>query len=58
MRLSSLAVLMIITTVLLSACAQDEVASLEDHSNQFFTKGGMAQLAAAGSPRRPTSRRR
>ena len=36
MRLSALAALMIVTTVVLSACAQQQMAALEDRSSQFF----------------------
>ena len=39
MRVSTLAALMIITTVVLSACSQKELATVDDRSGQFFGRG-------------------
>lgn len=60
MRLSALAALMILTTVMLSACGQETVAALDDRSTQFYGRGfvaprGSTQMAMAYTP--PTSGR-
>jgi murein DD-endopeptidase MepM/ murein hydrolase activator NlpD len=46
MRISAVAALMILTTVLLSACAQDNVAQLEDKSHQYYGRKAMAMMVA------------
>jgi murein DD-endopeptidase MepM/ murein hydrolase activator NlpD len=42
MHYSAVAALMILTTVLLSACAQDKMAMLDDRSGNFYGRGTIA----------------
>ncbi len=51
MRISALAALMILTTVILSACGQDQMATLDDRSNQYYGRNG--SMRAAYLPQRP-----
>lgn len=46
MRISAVAFLMIVTTVLLSACGKQEMAAVVDHGDSFYGKGGVVSLAA------------
>lgn len=41
MRLSAVAALMIITTVLLASCGQDKLAALDDRSRNFYSRNGV-----------------
>ena len=49
MRVSTLAALMILTTVVLSACAQKNVAALDDRSSQFFGRDASATAFSANT---------
>jgi murein DD-endopeptidase MepM/ murein hydrolase activator NlpD len=42
MRLSAIAALMIITTVLLSGCGKSQMAALDDRSHNFYGRNGVA----------------
>ncbi len=48
MRLSAVAALMIITTVLLASCGQDQLAVLDDRSHNFYSRNGI--VAADSGP--------
>ncbi|MES2984986.1 MAG: M23 family metallopeptidase [Pseudomonadota bacterium] len=52
MRMSAVAVLMILTTVLLSGCGKDEnqLASLDDRQGSFYGRNGVMSLASAARP--------
>ncbi|MFM9889524.1 MAG: murein hydrolase activator EnvC family protein [Rickettsiales bacterium] len=47
MRLSVVSLLMILTTVFLSACGRDELASLDDRSQMFYGRTGVMSVASA-----------
>lgn len=46
MRLSAVAFFMILTTVFLSGCGQDNVATLDDRGQNFYGRGGVVALNA------------
>ncbi len=50
MRLSTVAALMIITTVLLSACTQDQPATVDDRSQAYYGRPGTAPTMVAAVP--------
>lgn len=54
MRLSVVSLLMILTTVILSACGRDELAVLDDRSQLFFGRGGTVNFASASFTTAPT----
>ena len=47
MRLSVAATLMILTTIFLSACSQDQTASVEDHGSEYYGRNGTSTIATA-----------
>ena len=47
MRLSLAATLMILTTIFLSACSQDQTASVEDHGSEYHGRNGVQTVAMA-----------
>ena len=49
MRISAVAFFMILTTVFLSGCGRDEMASLDDHHDNFYGKNGVFSLSATMS---------
>lgn len=50
MHVSAVAALMIITTVLLSACEQQQVASIEDKSTYYYGRDVASRMAAGFGP--------
>ncbi len=49
MRLSTLAALMILTTIMLSACSQEHLAQLEDKSGQYYGRNMGSQTYSASA---------
>ncbi len=49
MRISAAAFFMILTTIFLSACAKNEMAAVDDHSGNFYSRNGVLSLANAMS---------
>jgi len=47
MPVSVVAVLMILTTVLLSACQQQQTVAIEDRSGQYYGRNAMTQMASS-----------
>ena len=54
MRLSVVSLLMILTTVFLSACGRDELATLDDRSQMFYGRTGVVSVASAAFTSAPT----
>ncbi|MFN7451301.1 MAG: M23 family metallopeptidase [Alphaproteobacteria bacterium] len=50
MRLSTLAALMILTTIMLSACSQESLAQLEDKGNFYYGRDAARSTYAAANP--------
>jgi murein DD-endopeptidase MepM/ murein hydrolase activator NlpD len=50
MRLSTLAALMILTTIMLSACSQEQVAAVIDNSNGFYGQQGAYPRYSSWNP--------
>ncbi len=48
MRLSAVSFLMILTTIFLSGCGRDDMATLDDHGTSFYGHNGVSMLASAG----------
>ena len=48
MRISAVAALMIVTTILLSGCGQTQTAALDDRSQNFYGRGGIARASIPG----------
>ncbi len=49
MRMSAVAFLMILTTVFLSGCGKSDMATLDDHSGNFYGHSGVTTIANAAS---------
>lgn len=48
MRISTVAFVMILTTVFLSACSSEKMAAVDDHGGNFYSKHGVLSLASVG----------
>ncbi|MFZ4541120.1 MAG: murein hydrolase activator EnvC family protein [Rickettsiales bacterium] len=46
MRISAAALLMIFTTIFLSACGKADMAALDDRGNNFYSRNGITQLGS------------